>query len=344
MERFAEIPPDIGRYFSPREYALNDQHFRRLNDVGAKPKVLLPEDPSYPSDSRSSCTALTPKYRGGQNKIFAITDYSPYHGDGIESLTRGGGTFYSWDGVTTYYGFVDSTLTPAQKLTYRQGLFDFVFPNGSTNRVMRGLQDLYNTVNPFADPFAPTVDEIESWNVEVIKHFRKLLGLNQTFTNDQKLFIASKWSSERQSTNIWNKYPSTGVNNYGPCPNGTSHCGAWFSPSQPSDQLPYWNDYICAYPTNITKTLLGYYNSPYTPQSYLSYTEGILVGRPGTWMTLMSEMIWDMIKDGVYEGHHEPFFVNRSWGYHVMDASASGNSWRIKWSFDSNSVPPGYEI
>lgn len=136
----------------------------------------------------------------------------------------------TWDGTTTYN---PCTLTKAQ-------LVDAVFPK--PKRIMRGLKELFYSINPFQDNANPTVEEIENWNLEVIKHFRRLLGKNAPVVNDKATFLKAAWAEERARTNYWDSnYPGILNSSYGPCqlpfsPN--SHCGASFLPS-PQDQQPY---------------------------------------------------------------------------------------------------------
>ena len=110
---------------------------------------------------------------------------------------------------------------------------------------MRGLRERFYEVNPYQNNSNPTVAEIENWNIEIIRHFRKLLGFNQTthpVSNLKCTYLTAAWAEERARSNYWTStYPGTVESAYGPCtvpfsPN--KHCGSSFVPS-PTDQAPY---------------------------------------------------------------------------------------------------------
>jgi hypothetical protein len=153
--------------------------------------------------------------------------------DGITWMGRDG--WIPWDGVTTY--------NPC-KLT-KQQLFDSIFPPPSRVNSMRGIREVFYQVKPFANNSNPTVSEIENWNIEVIRHFRRLLGFNQTthpVRNDKCTYLKAAWAEERARTNYWSaKYPGTPESDVGPCTipySRNAHCGASFLPN-PADQAPY---------------------------------------------------------------------------------------------------------
>lgn len=125
-------------------------------------------------------------------------------------------------------------------------IFNFVWPNpyGPNIKAMRGLRQLYDQLQPFADVYAPTVAEIDYWNTEVLRHFRRVLGLseaNYPLSNDKTMFYRAHWSAERQWTDIWDsRYPADASKPYyGPCVNSPYlHCGYGFTPDC-VDQTPY---------------------------------------------------------------------------------------------------------
>nr|UOF78738.1 hypothetical protein [Cressdnaviricota sp.] len=135
----------------------------------------------------------------------------------------------TWDGTTTYD---PCTLT-------KQQLVAAIFPKFG---IMRGLKELFYSINPFQDNFNPTPQEIENWNIEVIRHFRRLLGITTPVVNDKATFLKAAWAEERARSNYWDtSYPGNLNSNYGPCTRPFSpnaHCGASFIPS-PQDQAPY---------------------------------------------------------------------------------------------------------
>lgn len=170
--------------------------------------------------------------------VRAITAYVNSKGyrhdpDGIPWLSPG--SWVPWDGVTTYN---PCTLTKSQLLA---GIFP---PPGGVN-TMRGLRELFYQINPFADNQNPTVAEIERWNVEVIRHFRRLLGFNESthpVSNDKCTYLKAAWAEERLRTNYWSgSYPGTQDGAAGPCTqplSSNAHCGGGFV-LNPTDQTPY---------------------------------------------------------------------------------------------------------
>jgi hypothetical protein len=150
-----------------------------------------------------------------------------------------------WDGVP----FDPTGKTPSE-------LCAFLRPT-ETTRVIRGIRQLYYNLKPFVDDLNPTVVEIENWNLEVIRHFRRLFGNNNPVNHDPRLYLESRWADERKYTTAWDAaYP------VGTCPPGSgSHCGWTFFPNA-SDRAeyisapPYENNFV-VYP------LLESYNTSF---------------------------------------------------------------------------------
>jgi hypothetical protein len=151
---------------------------------------------------------------------------------------------------------------------------------------MRGLREVFYEIKPFVNNSNPTVVEIENWNVEVIRHFRRLLGFNESthpVKNDKCTYLKSGWAEERARTNHWSdKYPGTLNGAAGPCtipysPN--AHCGASFLPNS-SDQAPY----LEGIPTC----------------SETGGAEGILTTKTVPWAVLMGRVIGQFLwSDGI---------------------------------------------
>lgn len=325
------IGSDVIQAYDPLSYIREQQ--RRLDQESGSKKVAGPADPSYPSDSRSECTALTPIYRGGQNNLFISIDAFTNHGPS-GSVSKTDGTWYTWDGTTTVSPYVPTGSDAATTTVIREAWVDWVFPGRSSgNRAMRGLKGLYDSVHPFADEVHPTVTEIEAWNVRVVQLFRGLLGLDTGFSNDQVLFIQAKIGTERKDTTLWDtEYPAQTPYNFqwGPCIgySGSAHCGSIFEPSTAEQQL-YWNDTYCGYPSGPSHADISY-----------NYNEGYLIGTAGPWMTRMSQQIYDLCKNvssGSLDGHIFGFFNKMSWGYQIDQ----WNNLKVKWSAGAHPMPPG---
>lgn len=117
-------------------------------------------------------------------------------------------------------------------------LCEMFYPEKNSNLV--GLHDLYDRLKPFRNELSPTPAEIDKWNMEVLRHFRRLIGNTAPFNVDQNLFIQSRWADERKFSKQWDAaYPGSNKGGTGPCPAGSgAHCGWRFLPNC-MDQQPY---------------------------------------------------------------------------------------------------------
>lgn len=310
---------------------LYDYNEKQEEEAGKKVQLGIPEDPSYPSDARSDPLAWTPMYRGNQNIVFDVQiDPYTYHGIGTESAYYTDGTWYEWDGVTTFPIWVPTSATQAEKEAHRTAWFDYVFPGYDTgNFCMRGLKQLYEANLPFADPYHPTVHEWELWNDKVLNLFRTLSGLTQAIPT-QQLYIQCAWTKERKTTNMWDaEYPGTLDSAYGPCLGGSNiHCGATFIPSNLNDQSPYWNEVFVKHPKVVIPPLIT------TPSS----TEAITVWYNGTAMTAFSRNLRKLY-DGTarvgnqISGHGGPYAFRQYYGLAIG---------RSKWAGNYENPPAGY--
>lgn len=324
-------PYGVSPYFvqitNPSLYQLNES---LEEEAGKKGELGMPEDPDLPSDSRSDPLAWTPMYRGNQNSVFDVQfDPYTYHGVGSESATYTDGTWYEWDGSTTFPIWIENTKTTAEKQAHRQAWYDFVFPGKSTgNFCIRGLKQLYELHQPFADPYNPTVHEWELWNDKVLNHFRFLSGLSSAYPSPE-LYIMCAWTFERKSTNLWDtKYPGTLDSAYGPCSGGTNiHCGTTFKPSDVNDQYAYWNEIFTKYPKVV---LPG-------PITLNQATEAITVWYNGTAMTAFSRNLNKLFEGcslgNQIGGHAGPYAFRQLYGLRIG---------RSKWAGTLEQPPEGY--
>jgi hypothetical protein len=218
--------------------------------------------------------------------VRAITAKNAGHDpDGIWWIKRESWT--PWDGKTTY--------NPCKLNTAE--LQAGIFP-GSIH-TMRGLREVFYQIKPFANNTHPTVAEIERWNIEVIRHFRRLLGFNESthpVENDKCTFLKSGWAEERSRSNYWStKYPGSMDSAAGPCTipwSKNAHCGASFLPSN-IDQAPYMEG------TGLSSC------------GVTAGAEGILTTKTVPWAVLMSRVIGQFLwSDGI--GAHTGPYVGRS--------------------------------
>ncbi|MGL6008981.1 MAG: hypothetical protein ACRC1D_05935 [Culicoidibacterales bacterium] len=206
--------------------------------------------------------------------------------DGVSYLTPS--NWKPWNGVP----FNPCVLTAQQ-------IHRGIFPHGPDQ--MLGLRDRFYELNPFADVRNPTVIEIENWNIEVIRHFRKLLGKNETthpVRNDKSIFLRAAWATERAMDGYWDSDYPTGNASFGPCarPGASLHCGSLFVPSV-AHQQPYLR--------SVGLTELG----------PASNAEGInTVNADIPWASKMSRLISSfLVSDGLY-AHTGPFHQRELFG------------------------------
>lgn len=281
-------------------------------DVPVPPDITTPHvDPTPPGPSVGCGSSLDPQcptYHPNHsipglmsqvdtiNTITAFVNSKGYRHDpdGVPYISHG--SWIPWDGVTT--------INPCTSTTAQISAFVFPPPGGSN--CMRGLRDLFYQIKPFADNSNPTVAEIENWNIEVIRLFRRLLGFNQTthpVFNDKCTFLKAAWSNERDHTNYWSaSYPGSLDGPYGPCTlpkSSNPHCGASFIPT-PTDQTPY----LCP-PTM----------DPCQPNTITGGTEGVSSHNEDIpWCCKMSRIISAYLGSDGIGGHTGPFIGRHCFG------------------------------
>jgi hypothetical protein len=283
----------------------------------------IPPQPTPPPTL--SCPQLHPSNTvpGIKSQFDIVNDITQYINatgnrhdpDGIYWIARS--DWIPWDGVTTVN---PCTATKAQVQAH-------VFPKGINT--MRGLRELFYSINPFQDNSNPTVSEIENWNIEVIKHFRKLLGYNQNthpVSNDKCTYLKAAWSDERFRTNYWTtKYPGTLDSANGPCTlpvSRNAHCGGGFM-LNPSDQTPY----LC--PANMQ------------PCTNTSGAEGLSNHNTNIpWSVKLPRLIaMYMASDGL-GGHTGPFIGREYFGtsWYMWPDNPRTVTIRTKWSGKNNYI------
>ena len=188
-------------------------------------------------------------------------------------------------------------------------------------RAMKGLKQHYEAIKPFCDPANPTVAEVDNWHLEVIKHFRNLLGVTTPIQLDARLMLESAWAEERYWLQFfWASYTGTNGSAYGPCVGTTNqHCGASFIPSI-VDQQPYYTQY-----PDITPTM-----------TQSSRAEGI--GNQNTnlpWMLKLVGVLQNWVCSEGLVGHTGPFVTREKVGMSIFagaDGLGPSSRFRIKWS------------
>lgn len=180
------------------------------------------------------------------NEITAVSQASPH----IFSQDPDGHSHvlpWMWD-----LGTWDGTPVDPSSMTQSE-LCVWLKPVQTENHyVIRGIRELFYEVKPFVDNEAPTPREIDLWNIEVVRHFRRMLGISTPANLDARLELEARWASERKWTQDWDAaYPldcdgnNTKGGPCGPCWDGGTavdtaggHCGAAFFPNA-GDRAPY---------------------------------------------------------------------------------------------------------
>lgn len=216
----------------------------------------------------------------------------------------------------------------------------WMFPDPNT---MRGLRERFYQVNPFKDVRNPTVEEIDSWNVEVINHFRRLMGFANMVKPSRALFLRTQWGNEAYAiqrfvkTRTYEKEDKTivterYVDSKGVCPFGqtNSHCDAEYLPAcglldtpgtQPGQSHPAYRYTDEDEPRCLKKA--G------------NQSEGIItVNADLPWSIKLSRVILSFISSDGFCFHTGPFlkreFVGMAWLF-VPNAKPA-NILRIKWA------------
>ncbi|MEY4433573.1 MAG: hypothetical protein RLZZ44_1707 [Bacteroidota bacterium] len=191
---------------------------------GLEPTALLNDKPC-PIRGEAATPSFTNIGVSAFKTVEDLVDYSNQFNkgqgpEGVAGLTPADFDKALWDGVPVN----PCTMTKEELCTW-------MFPSGN---LMRGLKQKYDEIKPFCDPMKPTVAEIEFWNLEVIKHFRRLMGFDLSVSFTRDLMYQARFSDERKFTDYWNqKYPD------GVCLQGSGpHCGFLWLPSE-DDQKPY---------------------------------------------------------------------------------------------------------
>lgn len=287
------------------------------------PPDIVPLPPPPPPSS------LCPQYHpsntvpGIKSQFDIVNDITAYVNtkgfrhdpDGIPWIPRN--HWVPWDGVTT--------VNPCSAT--KEQIQRHVFPMGINT--MRGLREVFYSINPFRDNSNPTVSEIENWNIEVIRHFRKLLGYSEVthpVSNHKCTYLKAAWSEERFRTTHWTSlYPGRQDSSSGPCTipiSSNAHCGGGFMLNA-SDQTPY----LCP-PTMA-------------PCGNSSGAEGVSNHNTDIpWSVKLNRIIGSYLNSDGIGAHTGPFVGREYFGtaWYVPPGQPGSLSVRTKWSGKNNFV------
>ena len=245
--------------------------------------------------------------------ITAVTASPRHDPDGISWISPAIWAASSWDGNPLPTGLSNPQLC------------QWFRPTAGGAYVVKGLRERFYQVNPFADNSNPTVKEIEDWNLEVIRHFRALVGSTVPVRHNPRLYLEARWSQERKRTQVWDSsYPITRPEYNLPPPNGplqvgwsqgpcwlngnpydaaSTHCGDGFFPFDTPDRVAYtsappYNGDTVMYPD------LANYNARY------SQAVGIIsVNHNVPWSIKMALVISTWICTEGLGGHAAPYLA-----------------------------------
>jgi len=232
------------------------------------------------------------------------TDHSP---DGVHWIDRN--EWLPWDG---------NVISP---LDYSKSELKNMICPGST---VRGLYELFDETQPFADVVNPTKAEVDYWHATAVNHVRAMVGYTEEqyiIKPDKCLHLRALWSDEKFRTRKWDTadYPER-------CEFSTNpHCGEGFMPSV-ADQQEYLPEGITSCPKKA--------------------------GSAGLFSAAKSNIPWSIkwIRpfcatlggEGFWGGHTGPWFHRSEFGWGWWDTDPSNfNSnagLRTKWSGDSGPV------
>ncbi len=229
-----------------------------------------PEGPLPPMPTPFLTRQYSPEYSPDPTKYASSADqirsctvgYGPHDPRGNNLTKPTNWSIAHWDGVP--FDMTGKT---------KEQIHKFLVPDYQNNKyAIRGLEEFFYQRKPFQDNDNPTVAEIDTWNIEVIAHLRRVLGVKNTIgpttgpyyqkdipiLPDARLYIEAAWSDGRKYSQIWDEIYSGGVMKNGieyfgfapgPCwlplpppnpqpnktrpPGYTPHCGETFAPQNP---------------------------------------------------------------------------------------------------------------
>jgi hypothetical protein len=157
-------------------------------------------------------------------------------------------------------------------------MYNFLVPDKANPYAIKGLEEFFYSRKPFQDNNNPTVAEIDTWNLEVVRHIRSVFGIVNSVgpttgpyygkiipvAPDPRLYLETAWAQERKQSQVWDTdYPTgvikNGIETFGkapgPCwlplppplphPNADRpigydpHCGATFGISNTAQRIKY---------------------------------------------------------------------------------------------------------
>lgn len=304
-----DSPPDYLKYFGPfPSDESSDEEVQYVRTTGSElvefgeeaPPPIVGLNIQRTPATQTSSTALGAFCINSQTSATVGAGYA-HDPNGITWLTS---PWVTWDNVPM------PNLCGSSKAQIKA----FVWP--SSGWQMRGLKEEFYSDPPFADNLAPTVLEIENWNVRVIAHYRKLLGVTLPIQNSRELYLRASFNDERKWTTYWNtQYPGENGSSFGPCVgSNNAHCGASFIPNCPDQAAKLAPGEPCVVNT--------------------AGSEGVFGGEMDwPWSIKLSRILFKIVEAEGITGHGGPFLNRPYVGMSFYCHPESGNfTVRIKWN------------
>lgn len=310
------------------------------------PLTLTRSAPTYTAVAYDDGATMINSQTAISQAVPSVTSQDP---DGIGWISQANWDATYWDGVP----FDVSAYLADPSQTNLAEICDFIRPVSGNGYVIKGLRQHFYNINPFSDNANPTPSEIAAWNIEVIRHFRALLGNPTPIEGDARLYLECRWAFERSHTQYWDsKYPDTVTCGQasdesclgkapGPCfDNGgnkvdlsAGHCGDAFFPDV-SDRAPY----IAAAPYNNDTTTYPELEGYNSRASLTGGNNGANADLP--WSIKLAFIISGWICTEGLSGHPGPYVgfggdartkFGCAWWWSVDNLSGNGVSYKAKW-------------
>lgn len=248
--------------------------------------------------------------QGTRRANFVSSSTQRHDPDGIKWISASTWNNAYWDGVP-----MDPCTNSASAIKA------WMFPNANT---MRGLRQRYYEVNPFTDLRNPTIAEIDSWNIEIIRHFRRLLGLNNPITPLRSLYKRAQWTNEAGNGKRFIDGVATCISS------SNQHCGATYIPScgefdNDDPNVPGQNSSAYRY-TDETDSWTCITSVP-------SGSEGVnTINSDLAWSIKLTRVIVQFLASDGLGSHTGPFLVREYVGMAFYYYSDGATIFRGKWA------------
>lgn len=151
--------------------------------------------------SKSNTSTFRQGNVGGVQALDAITNYNggQFNSPDLNTFLDNG-----WYETWSHIPYDISGLTNLQ-------VQELLMPGLLNGFSLRGYREFYYSEPPFADIEHPTIPEIETWNLNMIIHLRRLAGWDHIpIEYDRGLCLRAQWSLEKLFSTAWTTPPNEG--------------------------------------------------------------------------------------------------------------------------------------